>query len=303
MAQPLAEIASNHTSRLWNDSLEQTSPTQPNDVYTSPSPAECRASLLSLVARHQDLLNDAIRGIYKDRFFHSSSHNARRLHKVLNDLTKHFESALLQTAGLGSIVDSGAVDTKSLATLYPVDAGIMKRDDGPARMQKYWYSTASIHLRLAQDVMKSFMEESLAYLAKDENKRVRLTTTVVDPHFATQQKEVTKKLDELLRFYSTPRGERALSGGNIQRHITSFVDQVIILIQENILLEQLPTILTPNTICSLTNEGLRFIAGAPLVEVSERTWIQHELGRLASELSYRREPTRKLFPFGVSVSQ
>ncbi|RYP60254.1 hypothetical protein DL771_010591 [Monosporascus sp. 5C6A] len=106
-----------------------------------------------------------------------------------------------------------------------------------------------------------------------------------------------EKLSEVLHFYSTPRGEQALSARDAERHLGTFIDNVVILVLENILMEQLPLIPIPETVCGLDDEMLLCLAAITTDLQNERERLQHDLKELDSAMTFcqryqQRVPTR-----------
>ncbi|RYP42558.1 hypothetical protein DL767_000082 [Monosporascus sp. MG133] len=270
------------------------------------SPRDCRNFLLELTTRHHTLLWDALRGIYTDSFFNDRC--SRKLRQVLDELAASFELALLKQSGIVPKASQSLGGVSPLIGLYdlPTDefdnidsVGASHTAKNPARTRACWRGVALKYIGLVNDAAKLFMEESLTHLlgVEDEKTWTGIMINLVDPFLAAKQQEMEEKLSEVLHFYSTPRGEQALSAKDAERHLRTFIDNVIILVLENILMEQLPLILIPETVCGLDDEMLLCLAATTTDLQNERERLQHDLKELDSAMTFcqryqQRVPTR-----------
>ncbi|RYP51801.1 hypothetical protein DL768_002948 [Monosporascus sp. mg162] len=270
------------------------------------SPRDCRSFLLELTMRHHTLLWDALRGIYTDSFFNDGC--SRKLRQVLDELAASFELALLKQSGIVPKVSQNLGGVSSLIGLYdlPTDefdniysVGASHTAKTPARTRACWRGVALKYIGLVNDAAKLFMEESLTHLlgVEDEKTWTGIMINLVDPFLAAKQQEMEEKLSEVLHFYSTPRGEQALSARDAERHLRTFIDNVVILVLENILMEELPLILIPETVCGLDDEMLLCLAATTTDLQNERERLQHNLQELDSAMTFcqryqQRVPTR-----------
>ncbi|RYO90396.1 hypothetical protein DL766_001140 [Monosporascus sp. MC13-8B] len=269
-------------------------------------PRDCRSFLLELTTRHHTLLWDALRGIYTDSFF--NDRYSRKLRQVLDELAASFELALLKQSGIVPKASQNLGGASPLIGLYdlPTDefdnvdsVGASHTTKSPARTRACWRGVALKYIGLVTDAAKLFMEESLTHLlgVEDEKTWTGIMINLVDPFLDAKQQEMEEKLSEVLHFYSTPRGEQVLSAGGTERHLRTFIDNVIILVLENILMEQLPLILIPETVCSLDDEMLLCLAATTADLQNERERLQQELKALDSAMTFcqryqQRIPTR-----------
>ncbi|RYP74322.1 hypothetical protein DL769_004025 [Monosporascus sp. CRB-8-3] len=281
------------------------------------SPRDCRSFLLELTTRHHTLLWDALRGIYTDSFFNDRC--SRKLRQVLDELAASFELALLKQSGIAPKASQNLGGASPLISLYdlPTDefdnvdsVGVSHTAKGPARTRACWRGVALKYIGLVTDAAKLFIEESLTHLlgVEDEKTWTGIMINLVDPFLAAKQQEMEEKLSEVLHFYSTPRGEQALSAGGAERHLRTFIDNVVILVLENILMEQLPLILIPETVCSLDDEMLLCLAATTTDLQNERERLQHDLKELDSATTFcqryqQRVPTRKLLGADIPFVQ